>query len=222
MRDHLRIELGLGIDEPQFEAEEFVKALNIISSSVDGKIKIMQFLNVLMKSAEDILPVYPEEFVTKVKRLEESIDDIIRYGIDNNLITNSQDIELESKYNWYLQKVVYNESSGGMDNIVKAITAHLTDGEVTPPRDFHCYEYNGGYNIENNFAKYRVEEISNDAFLIKVHSRSGIKEEHEKHYYKSFIFIENYIKKIGSNKCPVCGEEIVGKGKFCANCGATL
>ncbi|WP_367179437.1 zinc-ribbon domain-containing protein [Anaerovibrio sp.] len=22
--------------------------------------------------------------------------------------------------------------------------------------------------------------------------------------------------------CPHCGEEIVGKGKFCANCGATL
>ena len=37
-----------------------------------------------------------------------------------------------------------------------------------------------------------------------------------------FVYLDNYMEKIGSNKCPVCGEEIVGKGKFCANCGATL
>lgn len=29
-------------------------------------------------------------------------------------------------------------------------------------------------------------------------------------------------KSFDAKICPYCGEEIVDKGKFCANCGATL
>ena len=41
-------------------------------------------------------------------------------------------------------------------------------------------------------------------------------------YHDIYNYIEEYLEKIGENRCPSCGEEIVGKGKFCSNCGATL
>ena len=41
-------------------------------------------------------------------------------------------------------------------------------------------------------------------------------------YHDIYNYIEEYLEKIGENRCPSCGEEITGKGKFCSNCGATL
>jgi len=99
MRDNLRIELSIGMpDEPQFEAEEFVKALSIINSTEKGNVKFLYFLNVLMKASEDILPVYPEEFMVKLKQLEKSMDLIIKYGIDHDMIKiDEKDMDLISK-----------------------------------------------------------------------------------------------------------------------------
>ena len=128
--------------------------------------------------------------------------------------------ELEAKYNWYMQKVIYNESSGGMDTIVKAITEYMVDVEGVDNDDIDCTDYNRGatYSIDYGLTRIEIDTISDDAFLVKCENVS----DDEKYYCDMFIYLENYMEKIGSNKCPVCGEEIVGKGKFCANCGATL
>lgn len=36
------------------------------------------------------------------------------------------------------------------------------------------------------------------------------------------MYVERMHKAYQDNVCPVCGEAIAGKGKFCANCGAPL
>ena len=45
-------------------------------------------------------------------------------------------------------------------------------------------------------------------------------------FYNLFKILDEYVEKMNKSFnakiCPHCGEEIVGKGKFCANCGATL
>ena len=88
MREFLPISLNLvSPNDTQFEAEEFIKALSIINSSEKGTVKFLYFIKTLMKASEDILPVYPEEFVTKLKQLEKTMDYTIKYGVNNKLIT---------------------------------------------------------------------------------------------------------------------------------------
>ena len=45
-------------------------------------------------------------------------------------------------------------------------------------------------------------------------------------FYNLFKILDEYVEKMNKSFdakiCPHCGEENVGKGKFCANCGATL
>ena len=87
MRDFLRIEPSIGkSNDQQFEAEEFIKALGIINSTTSGNLKYLYFMKVLMEVSKDMLPVYPEQFMVKVSQLEKSMDLIIKYGIDNNII----------------------------------------------------------------------------------------------------------------------------------------
>lgn len=99
MREFLRINPSIGNpNDSQFEPEEFIKALSIINSTEKGNIKFLYFLNILMKASKDILPVYPEEFMFKVRHLEKSMDLIIKYGIDNGMIKiDEKDMDIISK-----------------------------------------------------------------------------------------------------------------------------
>lgn len=138
-------------------------------------------------------------------------------------MSKKQDPVLERKYNWYVQKVIYNESSGGIDTIVKAIAEYMVDVENLDNKDDLDFStYGEWHNIRSGDTEIDVKVISDDDFLVKVEEVYDNDSDRENYYCNMFTYLEDYMEKIGSNKCPVCGEEIVGKGKFCANCGATL
>lgn len=134
--------------------------------------------------------------------------------------------ELEKKYNWYVQKIIYNESAQGLNTVVKAIIEYIAATEKIAYEDRPDYievdEYNGITHIDynNGMTTIDVEQVSEDAFLVKC--TEVYEGDEEKYNYKMFNYLEEYMLQIASNRCPVCGEEIAGKGKFCSNCGAIL
>lgn len=37
-----------------------------------------------------------------------------------------------------------------------------------------------------------------------------------------YNFIDEYLSDVKSGRCPSCGAEVTGEGRFCASCGAKL
>ena len=140
--------------------------------------------------------------------------------------------ELEKKYNHYIQKIIYNESSRGTDSIVKAIIAYIAKVEGCECSNvyFEHYDednelYGKAYDIQYENTTITVKELMNEdnedevvAFLVDCSNNCG----DTQYSCDMYLYLEDYMEKIASNMCPVCGEEIAGKGKFCSNCGAPL
>lgn len=137
---------------------------------------------------------------------------------------NDENLDLEREYNWYIQKVVDTGESQGMTTLVKAICEFAADfnGWDDDARhealDVREKDNESIIDIDGGYPSVTVKRLRNNTYLI---SCEDVRDD-EAYYRDMYGFIEDYIEKIASNKCPVCGEEIVGKGKFCANCGATL
>ena len=99
--------------------------------------------------------------------------------------------------------------------------SELTDVDIEQlnmtPNTTQCDRCGWFYDLEQ-VANPDLEHESNEMSLnqYKKWYQDKIKENPKWEYYQDFIGNPE------PHKCPVCGEEIVGKGKFCANCGATL
>lgn len=110
-----------------------------------------------------------------------------------------------------------------MDTIIKAITEYMVKVEqLDGDDDVDCSVYGEWHTVRRGDTEIQVKVVTDEAFLVKVAEVYDLDDDKKNYYCDMFIYLEDYMEKISSNKCPVCGEEIVGKGKFCANCGATL
>lgn len=91
---------------------EFIKALSDIATKDGDMIRIGYALSILQKEAENILPFNPIEYRNNVKLLDNVIDEIIYYGINNlNIKINDKNIEkLIAKYKKYV-----NHSEAAME-----------------------------------------------------------------------------------------------------------
>ena len=87
--------------------------------------------------------------------------------------------------------------------------------------------------VYDNNVFIEISEQCNGAILLKTSIKTSLKTRHlmerlrrsqmdTMFYHDIYNYLEEYLEKIGENRCPSCGEEITGKGKFCSNCGATL
>lgn len=166
-----------------------------------------QMVSGLKSVLNDVVDYQEEEIVE---------ENIVTGRKEETKMTTEHEKELELQHNFYTQKVIFTKSPGGINTVLKAVAEFLSK-ELGDEVEYLT-------NIENVFncriLKIEVEEISNDAFLVKCDI--GQYASKETYCRDMFFFLEDYMEKIDSNKCPVCGEEIVGKGKFCANCGTTL
>ena len=79
---------------------------------------------VILPSEEDMVQGLKSVINNVVERQEDGMieENYVTEHEEEENMPKKQDPFLERKYNWYVQKVIYNESSRGMDTIIKAIT----------------------------------------------------------------------------------------------------
>lgn len=147
--------------------------------------------------------------------------------------------QLEAKHNLYKSKVVALPNGTTFANLKDAIKKYVMDTEgIEDDEEFDAeidtYVLNSfgllsgnKMNTDNtaHFGLDRYCEMEIDAAVLQegyaMVSVEGT-DKVDEYYHDMYLAIDEFLKQIAGNKCPHCGEEITGKGKFCANCGAAL
>ena len=148
---------------------------------------------------------------------------------------NEKLIELEKKYNWYAHKVIEIPEGARFIDVKIAILAYVKKHESLSNQDLGRYSVNlkdlnndnvgldlniSKFDLDNlgNIRKISVTQVEPGYALVKISNFNW-----DNIYLKNiYVYIENYLKNVSQNRCPKCGEPIIGKGNFCTNCGAPL
>ena len=120
----------------EFTPSEFIKALSLISDTDAGRLKILYMLKVLMELSKNTLPFNPEEFIPRVMEFENDINDIIEYGIKNNIIKiHPEDEEILSKGKSEKSIISHIEASMESDEEKKSNDKKSKDVEKESAKD---------------------------------------------------------------------------------------
>lgn len=142
--------------------------------------------------------------------------------------------ELQKEYNWYTQKVINLPEGTTYRDLKEAVGEFMLETESLDKDSFYEHVYGSQmlHNNKNEEVFLSIESgwgsevdisirLLKDTYaLLNVRQTSCYNE--ESYRCEMFDFVENYLEKKAVHKCPHCGEEISGKGKFCVNCGAPL
>lgn len=149
---------------------------------------------------------------------------------------------------WFTRKVYQLGRGVTLDGIINVITSKKysdvskVDNNSKKYKEFMFYNIKASCNHYGEIISLKVvgdfvviqngiDYINPPKPIYKNHNTDyeacrKVREDNKILHYFLFKDIDEYVEKMNKSFdakiCPHCGEEIVGKGKFCANCGATL